>query len=63
MSRTISNDYESGYSSASNSEDALPEIYFTIPHLKHINDQLQCLEPEGEDIVKEELFSGFVTKS
>jgi len=37
-------DQESGYSSASGSEE-LPEIYFTRPHLKHINAQLAKLEP------------------
>ncbi|KAF3941405.1 hypothetical protein ABW19_dt0206811 [Dactylella cylindrospora] len=42
-------DNESGYSSASGSEE-LPEVYFTAPHLKHINAQLAKLEPI--DIIK-----------
>jgi phosphoadenosine phosphosulfate reductase len=39
-------DIESGYVSASSSED-LPEVFFTKPHLKYLNKQLQNLEPEG----------------
>ncbi|KAF3917273.1 hypothetical protein AA313_de0204390 [Arthrobotrys entomopaga] len=42
-------DNESGYSSGSNSEE-LPEVYFTAPHLKHINAMLANLEPI--DIIK-----------
>ena len=39
---------ESGYDSAgSNSIASLQTIYFTTPHLKFINAQLQELEPEG----------------
>ena len=36
---------DSGYSSATNSEIQLPEIYFTKPHLRFLNKQLQFLEP------------------
>ena len=36
---------DSGYVSGSNSEIDMPEIYFTKPHLQHINRQLQFLEP------------------
>lgn len=39
-------DHESGYSSASGSEE-LPEVYFTAPHLRHINAQLTKMEPMG----------------
>lgn len=38
---------ESGYASGSSSEDSLPEVIFTKPHLKYLNAQLQHLEPEG----------------
>ena len=37
---------DSGYSSTSNSDIQLPEIYFTKPHLKFLNRQLQFLEPQ-----------------
>lgn len=37
---------DSGYASGNNSEIELPEIYFTKPHLRHINRQLQFLEPQ-----------------
>jgi len=37
---------ESGYASGSSSADGLPDIYFTKPHLKFINQQLAALEPE-----------------
>jgi phosphoadenosine phosphosulfate reductase len=40
-------DVESGYASASSSEDNLPEILFTKPHLRYLNKQLQQLEPQG----------------
>ncbi|KAI9706602.1 MAG: hypothetical protein M1836_003610 [Candelina mexicana] len=40
-------DVESGYVSASSSEESLPEVYLTKPHLKYLNRQLQHLEPEG----------------
>jgi len=38
---------EYGYASAESSQESLPEIYFTKPHLKFINAQLQKLEPQG----------------
>lgn len=38
---------ESGYVSASSSEESLPEITFTDSHLKFLNRQLQFLEPQG----------------
>jgi phosphoadenosine phosphosulfate reductase len=40
-------DVESGYASGASSQESLPEVYFTKPHLKYINSQLQKLEPEG----------------
>lgn len=40
-------DVESGYASASSSEASLPDVYFSKPHLKFLNRQLQQLEPEG----------------
>lgn len=39
---------ESGYASAASSQDSLPEVFFTKPHLKFLNAQLQKLEPQGE---------------
>jgi phosphoadenosine phosphosulfate reductase len=39
---------ESGYASAASSQESLTEVYFTKPHLKYINSQLQKLEPQGE---------------
>lgn len=39
---------ESGYVSGSSSDDALPEVYFTKPHLTFLNRQLQFLEPQGQ---------------
>lgn len=39
---------ESGYASAASSQESLAEVYFTKPHLKFINAQLQKLEPQGE---------------
>lgn len=39
---------ESGYASAASSQDSLTEVYFSKPHLKFINAQLQKLEPQGE---------------
>ena len=38
---------ESGYASGDSSEDSLAEVYFSKPHLKFINAQLQQLEPQG----------------
>ena len=44
-------DVESGYSSAGcNSVASLQTIYFTPPHLKYINAQLQELEPESKTL-------------
>lgn len=40
-------DLESGYASASSSQAGIPDVYFSKPHLKFINQQLQKLEPEG----------------
>ncbi|KAL4894128.1 Phosphoadenosine phosphosulfate reductase family-domain-containing protein [Aspergillus ambiguus] len=37
---------ESGYVSGSSSDDYLPEIVFTKPHLQFLNRQLQFLEPQ-----------------
>jgi len=37
---------ESGYASGASSQDSLPEVYFSKPHLKFINAQLQKLEPQ-----------------
>ncbi|KAF2741529.1 phosphoadenosine phosphosulfate reductase [Polyplosphaeria fusca] len=37
---------ESGYVSGSSSQDSLPEIQFSKPHLKFLNSQLQKLEPQ-----------------
>lgn len=39
---------ESGYASGSSSEDYVPEIVFTKPHLQFLNRQLQFLEPQGK---------------
>lgn len=39
---------ESGYASAASSQDSLPEVFFSKPHLKFLNAQLQKLEPQGE---------------
>ncbi|KAJ4323386.1 3'-phosphoadenylsulfate reductase [Neodidymelliopsis sp. IMI 364377] len=41
---------ESGYASAASSQDSLPEVFFSKPHLKFLNAQLQKLEPQ--DILK-----------
>ncbi|KAF1995793.1 phosphoadenosine phosphosulfate reductase [Amniculicola lignicola CBS 123094] len=37
---------ESGYASGASSQDSFPEVYFSKPHLKFINAQLQNLEPQ-----------------
>jgi phosphoadenosine phosphosulfate reductase len=37
---------DSGYSSGSTSEVGIPEVYFTRPHLKFLNRQLQFLEAQ-----------------
>src|SRR2546423_2445078 len=39
-------DADSGYSSGSTSDVDMPQIYFTKPHLKFLNRQLQFLEPQ-----------------
>lgn len=39
-------DVESGYASGSSSDCSLPDIYFSKPHLKFLNSQLQNLEPQ-----------------
>ena len=39
---------ESGYVSGSSSSDiSVPEVFFTKPHLRFLNRQLQHLEPQG----------------
>jgi phosphoadenosine phosphosulfate reductase len=43
-------DAESGYVSADSQYESLPDIYFTKPHLKFLNQQLNQLEPK--DILK-----------
>jgi hypothetical protein len=44
-------DDESGYaSSGSSSVSIVPEVYFTKPHLRFLNRQLQTLEPQGWSI-------------
>jgi hypothetical protein len=50
-------DTESGYASGSSSQDSIPEIYFSKPHLKFLNSQLQKLEPLG--MVLYLLFDGY----
>ncbi|KAF2467176.1 Phosphoadenosine phosphosulfate reductase thioredoxin [Lindgomyces ingoldianus] len=40
------NTTESGYASGNSSQDSLPEVYFSRPHLKFLNSQLQKLEPQ-----------------
>ena len=37
---------DSGYASGTNSESGMPELYFTKPHLRFLNRQLQFLEPQ-----------------
>jgi len=39
-------DVESGYASGASSEPGLPDVYFSKPHLKFLNSQLQKLEPQ-----------------
>ena len=38
---------DSGYATAYGSQ-SLPEVYFTPPHLKYLNNKLKDLEPEGK---------------
>ncbi|PVI06504.1 Phosphoadenosine phosphosulfate reductase thioredoxin [Periconia macrospinosa] len=47
---TFINDDESGYASGSSSHESLPDVYFSKPHLKFLNAQLQQLEPQ--DVLK-----------
>jgi phosphoadenosine phosphosulfate reductase len=48
LERTTSqDDIESGYASASSDNGGLTDVYFTKPHLKFLNKQLNQLEPEG----------------
>jgi len=42
---SMSRDSESGYASGSSSTDSIPQISFTKPHLKFLNQQLSRLEP------------------
>ena len=37
---------DSGYASGNNSESDMPELYFTRPHIRFLNRQLQFLEPQ-----------------
>jgi phosphoadenosine phosphosulfate reductase len=46
----VTSDNESGYASATGSEDSLPEMLFTKPHLKYLNQQLRDLEPQGKPL-------------
>lgn len=43
-------DNESGYASATGSEESLPDMLFTKPHLKYLNQQLRDLEPQGKPL-------------
>jgi len=40
-------DDESGYASGESNHESLPEIFFSKPHLKFLNSQLQKLDPQG----------------
>ena len=40
-------DDESGYASGSSSEASILDVFFTKPHLRFLNRQLQNLEPQG----------------
>jgi len=44
----VHSDVESGYNSADSSKESLDEVYFTKPHLRYLNKQLQHLEPQGK---------------
>ena len=48
MVSPVYRDDESGYASGSSSDSSIPEVYFTKPHLKFLNRQLQNLEPQGK---------------
>ena len=41
-------DEESGYASASSSDESIPDVFFTKPYLTFLNRQLQNLEPLGK---------------
>ncbi|MCJ1395369.1 hypothetical protein MMC18_008253 [Xylographa bjoerkii] len=43
---SIHTDDESGYVSGSSSETSIPDVFFTKPHLRFLNRQLQNLEPQ-----------------
>ena len=48
LERTTSqDDIESGYASATSENGGFADVYFTKPHLKFLNKQLNQLEPEG----------------
>ncbi|MCJ1288240.1 hypothetical protein MMC26_007595 [Xylographa opegraphella] len=42
----MQSDDESGYASCSSSEASVPDVFFTKPHLRFLNRQLQNLEPQ-----------------
>ncbi|KAG0138586.1 hypothetical protein HOY82DRAFT_595737 [Tuber indicum] len=44
--RSMSQDEESGYDSPGSATPSMPDVYFSSPHLKYLNQQLQTLEPE-----------------
>ena len=49
LERTTSqDDIESGYASATSENGGFADIYFTKPHLKFLNKQLNQLEPQGK---------------
>lgn len=41
-------DEESGYASASSSDESISDVFFTKSHLTFLNRQLQNLEPPGK---------------
>ena len=43
----LDGDVESGYASASSSQEDLQTVMFTPPHLRFLNKQLSALEPQG----------------
>ena len=48
LERTTSqDDIESGYASATSENGGFADVYFTKPHLKFLNKQLNQLEPQG----------------
>lgn len=61
LGRTTSQeDIESGYASASSENGGFTELYFTKPHLKFLNKQLNQLEPEGMYTVKYKNILGLI---